>query len=179
MSVRAAPRREHGTDGAMTLIPNFLATGLAAILVSLAIAAWCLFFLRRRYGPAGFLALFVLLTLVGGGIGHTVFFLASWAYATRIRSTLARWRRALRPGVRRALAPLWSPALLTSSGLFLLALELSVFGFTPAAGNADALLAGIGVILMASLLALNLAYVAAIARDLRDRSAVMAIVAGS
>lgn len=170
----------YGTDGALTLIPNFLATGIAAMVVSLAIIVWCLFFLRRRRGPAGFLALFVLLTLVGGGIGHVVFFLAAWAYATRIHGRLPWWRRALGPGARQRLAGAWRPALATSSILFLLALEISVFGYLPGVTDPDAMLNGIWAILLASLLALNVAYAAAIARDLETEAVAVrgTVVAG-
>lgn len=164
-------RWEHGTDGAFTLIPNFLATGLAAMAVSLAIVAWCVYGLRGRYGARGFVGLFVLLTLVGGGIGHAAFFLLAGAWATRIRGGLGWWRRALRPGARRALRPVWLPALATSSLLFLLALELSVFGPPGGAADPDGGLALIAWVLLGSLAALNVAYVAAIARDLEPAGA--------
>lgn len=159
-------RWEYGTDDAITLIPNFLATGIAAMLVSLAIIIWCLFYLRGRRGPSGFLALFVLLTLVGGGIGHIAFFTVAWAYATRMRRPLAWWRRVLSPAARPALGRLWAPALAASSLLFLLGLELSVFGYPPGVSDPELLLALIWGLLLASLATLNLAYIAAFARDL-------------
>ncbi len=159
-------RWEYGTDGAMTLIPNFLATGIAAMAVSLVIVGWCLFFLRRRRGLAGFLALFVLLTLVGGGIGHIVFFLTTWAYATRMHGTLGWWRRVLGPGLRRALGSMWVPALAASSFLFLVALEVSVFGFLPGVSDPDQMMTAIWVILLASLALVNVTFAGAFARDL-------------
>lgn len=159
-------RWEYGTDGAFSIIPNFLATGVAAILVSLAIAIWCLLFLHRRYGPSGFLGLFVLLTLVGGGIGHTVFFLTAWAYATRMRRPLAWWGRVLRPGTTEALGRAWLPALAASSLLFLLALEISVFGWVPATRDPEVIFAVIVSALLGSLVCTHVAYVAAISRDL-------------
>lgn len=161
-------RWEHGTDGAMTLIPNFLATGLASMAVSAAIIAWCLFGLRRRTGPAVFLLLFVLLTLVGGGIGHVVFFAATWAYATRIRSPLTRWGRVLPLSVRAPLARAWVPSLVVSAGLFLVALEASVWGYIPGASDPDRLLGIIWLTLLASLLLLNVAFIAGLARDLEE-----------
>lgn len=159
-------RWEYGTDDAITLIPNFMATGLAAMAVSLAIIVWCVFYLRGRKGPSGFLALFLLLTLVGGGIGHVVFFTTAWAYATRMRRPLAWWRRVLRPAIRPALARLWAPALTASSLLFLIALELSVFGYPFGAPDPDVFLAVIWGLLLASLATLNLAYMAGFAWDL-------------
>jgi len=159
-------RWEYGTDDALTLIPNFLVTGIAAILVSLAIIAWSLFFLRHRDGPSVFLALFVLLTLVGGGIGHVVFFTVAWGYATRMRKPLSWWERVLRPGIRGPLARAWIPSVLASAFLFLLALEMSVFGFAPGETDPDAMLYLIWSVLLGSLALMNLAYVAAFARDL-------------
>ena len=158
-------RWEYGTDDAVTVIPNFLVTGLAAMVVSLAIMFWCIFGLRRRHGPALFLALFILLTLVGGGIGHILFFLTSWAYATRIRGSLAWWRRKLRDRACRIWARVWIPAMSLSALLFLVALELSVFGFPIAVVDPDSLLMAIWTLLLVSLGLLHAAYVGAIARD--------------
>jgi hypothetical protein len=161
-------RWEYGTDGAFTLIPNFLATGIAAILVSLAIIVWCLFCLPRRSGAAVFLALFVLLTAVGGGIGHTVFFLSAWAYATRMRRSLAWWDRVLGPAPRRLLSRTWATALASSSLLFLLALEISVFGWVPGTDDPERIMAVVWGVLLASLVSAHVAFVGAIARDLRS-----------
>lgn len=61
--------------------------------VSVFIVAWSALGVATRHGPSILLALFVALTLVGGGIGHVPFFLVVCAYATRIRSPLPWWRR--------------------------------------------------------------------------------------
>src|SRR5512140_2934526 len=58
----------HGTEEAFTIIPNFLVTGLLAILVSLAIMVWSVGFVHKQHGPTVFILLFILLFLVGGGI---------------------------------------------------------------------------------------------------------------
>ncbi|WP_345990147.1 hypothetical protein WCX18_04715 [Sulfurimonas sp. HSL1-2] len=54
----------YGTEGAFTVIPNFLATGITAILVSLAVIVWSLKYLHTKHGAAVFLFLMVLLTLL-------------------------------------------------------------------------------------------------------------------
>jgi hypothetical protein len=159
-------RWEYGTDPAITLIPNFLFTGVAAMAVSLVIVGWSALGLHRRRGPALFLALFVLLTLVGGGVGHILFFVAAWAYATRMRSSLGWWRRRLRGRARSLLGRLWAPVLTLSSICFVLALELSVFGYPPARAKPDLVLAVDWSLLLACFALLNLAYLGAIARDL-------------
>jgi hypothetical protein len=64
--------------GAFTLIPNYLATGIAAILVGLCIVAWTIGFIRTKHGATVFLLLSIALFLVGGGIGEAVIFLVAW-----------------------------------------------------------------------------------------------------
>lgn len=72
------------------------------------------------------------------------FFLPAAAYATRIRGGVGAWGRVLRPRVRRALRPIWLPALAASSLLFLLALEASVYDLE-SARDPSAVLAGVRV----------------------------------
>ena len=163
-------RWEYGTDDAVTIIPNFLATGLAAMTVSLGIMIWCIFGLQWRHGPALFLALFIVLTLVGGGMGHILFFLTAWAYATRMRSPLAWWRSKLRNRSRWIWARVWIPTLGLSVLCFLMALELSVFGYPIAVVDPDGLLMFIWMLLLVSLGLLHAAYVGAIAGDLGSAS---------
>ena len=161
-------RWEYGTDDAITVIPNFLATGLAAMTVSFGVMIWCIFGLQQCHGPALFLALFIVLTLVGGGIGHILFFLATWAYATRMRGSLAWWRSKLGNRARGIWARIWIPTLGLSVFCFLVALELSVFGFPIAFVDPDSLLMFIWMLLLVSLGLLNAAYVGAIAGDIES-----------
>ena len=73
----------HGTEGAFTIIPNFLATGICVMLVSLAIILCSVRNIQTRHGATVFLFLLILLTLVGGGIGHIILSLPAWAYCVR------------------------------------------------------------------------------------------------
>jgi hypothetical protein len=52
----------------MTIVPNLAVTGVLAILVSVALAAWAVWFAQRRHGGLMLIGLSVLLLLVGGGI---------------------------------------------------------------------------------------------------------------
>ena len=151
------------------MIPNYLATGVAAMVVSAGILAWSALGLHRPGGPTVFLLLFVALTLVGGGVGHVPFFLVAWAWATRIHTDLTGWRVRLGRW-RSVVARGWIPGLVASSGLFLLGLELSVFGYPPLAKDPDRLLRVIWVLLAAALVLMNVAFVAAIARDVEAAS---------
>ena len=58
-----------GHEPAMTLIPNFLATGIAAMLCSLVMIAWSARFIRGKHGGVVLALLSVVLLLVGGGFG--------------------------------------------------------------------------------------------------------------
>jgi hypothetical protein len=104
-----------GSEPAFTLIPNFLVTGIVAIIVSLAIIVWSIGFLHKKHGPLVFLLLFVLLFLVGGGIGQVIFFTLCWAFSTRINKPLTWWTKVLPLSLRRVLAKTWHLCLIASS----------------------------------------------------------------
>ena len=93
-------RWSEGGEGAFTIIPNFLITGILAMIFGFAIVVWSLGFVHKRYGPPVYLLLFVLLFFVGGGIGQLIFFIPAWAVATRIHKPLSWWRRVLPTGLR-------------------------------------------------------------------------------
>jgi hypothetical protein len=152
---------EYGTDDAITLIPNFLATGVAAMTLSVVIVFWCLFRVHRRGGRTVF--------LVGGGIGHIPFFLTAWAYATRMDRPLSGWSRVLRERLRRGLARAWTPLLAASALFFLVGLGISVTGWVPGTTDPDAILAVCWAFLLASLVLENAAYISAFAHDLKPR----------
>ena len=52
---------------ALTLIPNFLITGIVAVLISLVVIAWAAIFLRRKNGSLILILLSIFMLLVGGG----------------------------------------------------------------------------------------------------------------
>jgi hypothetical protein len=86
----------YGTEEAFTILPNFLATGILAMLVGLAIIVWSVWFIHRKNGALVFGLLFILLFLFGGGIAAQIVFVPFiWAAATRITKPLNWWRRIL------------------------------------------------------------------------------------
>ena len=58
-----------GTEEAFTIIPNFLISGLLSMVLGLTVVIWSLWFIQTTHGRTVFLVLFILLFLVGGGIG--------------------------------------------------------------------------------------------------------------
>ena len=127
----------HGTEEAFTLIPNFLVTGILAIMVSLTIMIWSVGFVHKRHGSTIFILLFILLVLVGGGIGQIIFFTLAWAVSTRINLPLTWWRKVLPVNIRQGLAKLWPVTLTVVSVCFLFALEIAVWGFVPGISDPD------------------------------------------
>ena len=82
-----------GEPRPFTLVPNFLISGIASMIVGVAIVIWSIWFLPIRHGRTVFLGLFTLSFLVGGGIGQVAFFVPAWAFATRMDKPLTWWKK--------------------------------------------------------------------------------------
>jgi hypothetical protein len=95
-------------EPAMTIVPNLLATGILAIIVSLVFIVWATMFVQRKNGGLVLMLLAVVMLLVGGGFGPPIFGLIVGAVATRINAPLTWWRTQLSSGSRRFLAKLWT-----------------------------------------------------------------------
>ncbi|MCG8353580.1 MAG: hypothetical protein MI924_37935 [Chloroflexales bacterium] len=165
-------RWSEGGEGAFTIVPNFLVTGILAMLVGLAIIVWSLGFVHRPRGPIVFLSLFILLFLVGGGIGQVAFFIPAWVVATRIRKPLCWWRSVLPAGLRSGFAKVW-PWLLTLAALLILtALVIAIFGYIPSVQDMERVLNITLAMVGLSLVIFLLAFVAGFAYDIeRERQA--------
>lgn len=158
----------YGTEGAITVIPNFLLTGIVVLLVSLAVVVWSWKYIHRKHGATVFLLLMLTLTLVGGGLGHIVLFVPTWAYATRIDKPLLWWRRVSSTASRGVLARLWKPMLVLTAFSWIMVMELGIFGYFPSQSDPEVLLnITFGFVLLTVVLA-NLAFVCAIARDVEQ-----------
>ena len=93
--------------GIFTVIPNYLATGVAAIIVGLALIVWTLGFIHKKYGSIIFLALSILLFLVGGGVAQVPFIFLTWGASTQINQPSTWWRKVLAENLRKRLARSW------------------------------------------------------------------------
>ena len=156
----------YGSEYAFTLIPNFLITGVAAMLVSLAIAVWSLGFAQKRQGPTILLLLFVLLLLVGGGVAQVLFFPWIWLVATRINKPLLWWKKVLPARMQLTPGKLWLGGLVTSTVLLVCALVIAVTGFVPAVSDPTAVLSVMLVCLGGVVLALPLTFISGFAHDI-------------
>ncbi len=127
----------YGTEDAFTLIPNFLASGMAAIAISLVIVVWSVWFVDRKHGSAIFLLLFVLLFLSGGGVAQVVFFTLAWAVSLRIHEP-PKWPSRLLPESSRAgFGKMWLGCLVLFALPALAALEIAIAGYVPGVENPE------------------------------------------
>ncbi len=151
----------YGTEEAFTLVPNFLLTGILALLVGLVTIAWSIRYIDRPNGSRVLLLLGGLLFLVGGGIGMLVFLLFGWLVARRIHRRLA-WVPSRLPGiVGRGLRKAWPGLVVVGMALYAFALEIAIVGVVPGASDPDAALAICWLALLGTLASMGLALVGA------------------
>lgn len=98
-------------EPAMTVIPNFLITGILAILFGAIVMVWAAFFVQRGCGGLILMLLSVPLLLFGGGIFPPLISIIGGAIGTRINKPVDAEGSRLQGGLRRALALLWPWAL--------------------------------------------------------------------
>jgi hypothetical protein len=159
----------YGTEGAFTLIHNFLISGIFAILVGLAIVVWSLKYIHAKHGATVFLALLILLTLVGGGIGHIILFLPTWAFVTRINKPLDWWDRKLSFQLRKKLATVWIFFLLATLISWLIVMELGIFGYFPGKDDPDIILNYVFIFLFSTVILACITFICAIAGDIEEQ----------
>ena len=159
----------YGTEDAFTLIPNFLITGIFAMILSLIVMIWCIGFIHKKNGPRIFILLCVLLFLVGGGVAQVVGFILVWAMATQINSPLTWWRKALSESLMNRLSSSWLFFLAIGSLLFLIALEIAIAGFVPGANNPMQKQYICWSLLGVALVAYLLSFIAGFAYDIRAK----------
>ena len=159
----------HGNEYAFTLIPNFLITGIVAMIVGLTIIVWSLGFVHKRNGSTIFILLFVLLLLVGGGIAQTLFFPWIWLISTRINKPLLWWRKILPLKIQKPFGKLWPWSLIISSALLVFVLEIGVTGFVPTVNDPEAVLSIMLSCLGMEVIVLPLTFVSGFAHDIAMR----------
>jgi hypothetical protein len=148
-------------EPAMSIIPNFLITGILAILFSLIFLVWVFRYVdQKKHGGLMMILLSLVLLLVGGGFAPPLFGIILGAAATRINSPLTWWRTHLPTGLRDFLAKVWpwSFAVCIAAFLYLLPgsilldyfcgvgspLMVAVFAFTAIGSLLLTIVAGFG-----------------------------------
>ena len=107
-------------EPAMTLVPNLLASGILAILASLAFLAWATLFVQKKHGGLVLFSLSIVMLLLGGGFGPPLLGIILAVTASRIHGPLAWWRRHLSVGLQGTLGRIWLPSLVAGLVFWLL-----------------------------------------------------------
>jgi hypothetical protein len=132
----------------MSLVPNFLASGVLTVLVSMALIAWALLFVPKRGSALAILLMSASLLVVGGGFGPPLLGIVLGIGATRLVARSTWWDRSAPPAVRRTASRCWPWALGLAVAAWILVMpgtmildrlagleiaERAVIVFTPAA----------------------------------------------
>ena len=159
----------YGTEEAITIIPNYLFSGLLTMVISIFAAIWSIGFIGRKNGSLVFLLAFIALTLVGGGLGHIVFFLPVYGYSTRINKKLIFWSKVFPKNARRIIGNIWPFFVGIASVAFIIALEISIFGYFPGIEDPDAIFTICWSFLGLSLILIQASYISGYAYDIENR----------
>jgi hypothetical protein len=116
------------TEPALTVVPNFFASGVLAMIVGVLVVVWAVAFVQRKYGAAVLLLLSILLFLVGGGSPPIFLGIIASAVATRINKPLTWWRTHIVASARVFLAKLWPWSIIAFAFIFWFAVLIAITG---------------------------------------------------
>ena len=126
-----APNQGYWEDGgelAMTLIPNFLITGIVAMIIGLLVILWSLKYVDKKGGGLGLLFLQILQLLFGGGIAFFILGVIISFTAFEINKPLNFWKRYLSGKFGFFISKIWKKGLIISVILFSITVLGGIFG---------------------------------------------------
>ena len=120
---------EYATETVLTIIPNFLVTGILAIIFGLLVTVWAYAFIDKKYGARILLCLSIILWLVGGGFAPIFMSILASLTATRINNPLEWWRAHLPVNLLSFLSELWPWPIIAFVLAFSIGVEIAIFGY--------------------------------------------------
>jgi hypothetical protein len=120
---------QYGDEPALTIIPNFLATGILAVIFGILLSIWSIKFIGEKYGAGILFLLGVTLFLFGGGFAPIFMTLIASLTATRINMPLRFWRAALPSFIRSFLGKIWLGTLIAFTLIFIVSVSIAIFGW--------------------------------------------------
>ena len=139
------------------------------VIVGTGVIVWSIKYTHLKRWATVFILLMILLTLVGGGIGHILLYLPTWALATRIHKSLDWWEKNMSVRFRKICSALWKYSLGAASISWLILMELGIFGFFPGQTDPDSILNIVYGFLFSSAILACITFICAFARDIDDR----------
>lgn len=117
------------SEPAFTIVPNYLITGISAMVVGIIVVLWVLFMMNSKFGVPGFAGLTVLLFLFGGGFAP-IFTSIYTVTCALLQNREHRWWKAHIPlKTARIIGRVW-PWLFGFTLLFsFIAVSTAVFGY--------------------------------------------------
>ncbi len=120
---------EYASEPALTIIPNFLVTGVLAMIFGLLVTIWACAFIDKKYGARILFLLSIILWLVGGGFAPIIMSILASLTATRISNPLKWWRAHLPVNFRCFLSKLWPWSIIAYVLVFAMGVEIAIFGY--------------------------------------------------
>ena len=121
----------NGGEGAFTIVPNFLVTGILTMVVGALLAVWSAGFIHTKKGGTVFLLLSSMLFLFGGGVAQIPFIILTWMVTAQINKPLDWWKKNISENTQMKIAKMWAGLLITAYLMIFFALELAIFGYFP------------------------------------------------
>ena len=118
-----------GTERALTIVPNFLATGILAVIFGILVTTWSAKFVYKKHGATVLLALSVMLWLFGGGFAPIFMTMLAFITANRINKPLKWEQNVLSNNSRNFLSKLWPWSIIVVVLLFAVSVEIAIFGY--------------------------------------------------
>ena len=119
----------YGEETALTIVPNFLITGILAVIFGILITLWATAFIDKKYGAGILFLLGIMLFLFGGGFAPIFTTIIASLVATRINKPLNFWRAVLPGFLCQFLARIWLKTLVAFVLIFIVSVIIAVFGW--------------------------------------------------
>ncbi len=120
---------QYGEETAFTIVPNFLITGILAVIFGILVMIWTIKYIDKKPGAGILFLLGVILFLFGGGFAPIFMTIIASLTATRIKSRLNFWRAVLPGFLQRFFGSIWAGVLVAFIVIFVCSVVIAIFGW--------------------------------------------------
>ncbi|UYP44205.1 hypothetical protein NEF87_000490 [Candidatus Lokiarchaeum ossiferum] len=149
---------EGGSEEAFTIIPNYLVTGILVMILSLTIIIWLLFFLNNIYGTKILGLLFLLITLVGGGIGYIPIVISLLIHSSKINKPIKEQNIKIN-------SKIWPFTIGFATITWIILIEIAIWGYFPGVTGHDDLMNIVWICLLSTFIFVNISFLSGYSKD--------------
>jgi len=120
---------QYGEETALTIVPNFLITGILAVVFGILVMIWSIQYIDKKPGAGILFFLGVILFLFGGGFAPIFMTIIASLTASRIKSRLNFWRAVLPGFIQRFFGSIWVGVLVAFIVIFVSSVVIAIFGW--------------------------------------------------